>query len=88
MNINKSNKIIADLVFQIEKTVELKDYHFKNKWLYYDKKSKNCILVTCDDENDYSDGYPIDLLNIDTHQTLITKNTYCADTCSKLNFHL
>ena len=52
MNINKSNKIIADLVFQIEKTVELRDYHLKNKILYHNKKSKNCILITCDDEHD------------------------------------
>ena len=39
ININKLNKIIADLVvFQIEKTVELKDYYLKNEILYYSKK--------------------------------------------------
>ena len=38
-NKNKLNKIIADLlVFQIEKTVELKDYYLKNEILYYSKK--------------------------------------------------
>ena len=40
---NKINKIIADFVFQIEKTIELKDYYLKSKILYYNKKSKRCI---------------------------------------------
>ena len=66
-NKNKLNKIIADLlVFQIEKTVELKDYYLKNEILYYSKKSKNSILIAYNNEHDYSDGYPIDILNIDT----------------------
>ena len=41
--------------------------------LYYSKKSKKCTLIAYDDERDYSDGYPTDILNIDTHQVLITK---------------
>ena len=36
----------------------------------------------------YNDGYPIDVLNIDIHQVLITKNTYDADTVLKFNLHL
>ena len=49
---NKINKIIADFVFQIEKTIELKDYYLKIKILYYNEKSKHCIRLTYDDEHD------------------------------------
>ena len=52
------------------------------------KKSKNYIIITYDDEHDYNDGYPIDVLNIDIPQVLITKNTYDADTVLKFNLHL
>ena len=41
-----------------------------------------------DHKHNYGDEYPIDILNIDTHQFLIVKNTYDAGIFLKLNLHL